>query len=469
MRSQRSRILSRGPRPSARAPHSHLGGALAALLLGSIAVFGLGAAGNISGASEPDAARLVRAEPIVRVRVIDSVREIVIGKTDEPGARVIVRPPDGTEAFTVETPITIRANKDFFVLERGETTLRYRPRALPDSANVGEGLEIAPISPRADVSGRVCVEGKPMPGDVRLHIVDSGTALDAIALIEMEEYVSGVIAKELYHRWPRDAFQAQAVAARSYALHERERARKIDRHYDVVSTTQDQVYAGATELDVAHQATRTTRGLVLSDRGELLRAYYSSTCGGRPASAADTFPTGAAYKFNKARPIQAQKRAHFCGDSPRYRWSVTRDADELTARVKQFARERSRPDLATISTIGSIRVLTENKADRPATYRIVDVKGKAVDIKAEDLRVACNTDTDALDTPSMDDRILSGDFIVIPSGTMPGQRLRFEGRGFGHGVGLCQFGCKSMASAGTSWMDILSAFYPGSRLVRAYD
>jgi len=165
---------------------------------------------------------------------------------------------------------------------------------------------------------------------------------------------------------------------RSYALHERERARKMDRHYDVVSTTQDQVYAGATELDVAHQATRTTRGLVLSDRGELLRAYYSSTCGGRPASAADTFPTGAAYRFNKARPIQAQKRAHFCGDSPRYRWSVTRDADELTARVKQFARERSRPDLATIATIGSIRVLTENKAGRPAIYRLVDVNGKAV-------------------------------------------------------------------------------------------
>ncbi|MEM9064490.1 MAG: SpoIID/LytB domain-containing protein [Planctomycetota bacterium] len=446
---------------------ARLGGALATLL---VAITGLSLLGAGTTTAQP-ASRTVSHEPVVRILTTDSARRIEIGDVidasdkSSTGDRVIIRPPDGSDAFTLPTPFTIQATDNFFVIRRGDETMRFRPRSLPDSTKVTEGLEIAPVAPRGAPERHVVVGGVEQPGDIRVHVVDSGTALDVVALIDMEEYIAGVIAKELYSTWPRAAFQAQAVAARSYALHERERARESQRHYDLVNTTQDQVYGGRTQLRVARRAAETTRGIVLSDRGRLLRAYYSSTCGGRPASAEDTFPVGRAYSYNRARPLQANDREHHCQQSRYYRWSRSRDADELTLRVRTFGRNRSRPDVAALSTISEIRQLAHNDAGRPSKYRVIDIHGKAVDFSAEDLRVASNTAASGLPSPKMDDRVLSGDFLVISSGST----LRFEGRGFGHGVGMCQFGCKALAQQGRAWPDILSVYYPGARLVQAYD
>src|SRR5690606_21035761 len=147
-----------------------------------------------------------------------------------------------------------------------------------------------------------------------------------------ESYLPGVVAKELYQTWPLPTFQAQAVCARSYALHERGRARAAGRLFDVEATTQDQVFAGATDLPVAHSAVESTRGQVITYRGGVLRAYYSSTSGGRAASAADTWPTGPGFEFNQAFPLQAAPRQYFDQASPAYRWTRDLGLERLSLR-----------------------------------------------------------------------------------------------------------------------------------------
>src|SRR5204862_447588 len=130
------------------------------------------------------------------------------------------------------------------------------------------------------------------------------------------------------------AFQVQAVCARTYALHERARAARLGRDFDLEASTYDQAYNGGAPLPVALQAVADTRGVVITWQGHILRAYYSSTCGGRTASAKDIWPTGPGYEFNLDAPIQAQHRESACEASPRYRWDAVRDRAELSQRMK---------------------------------------------------------------------------------------------------------------------------------------
>src|SRR5690606_23410329 len=131
--------------------------------------------------------------------------------------------------------------------------------------------------------------------------------------------------------------------ARTYALHQRERAQRLGRPFDLEATVIDQAYAGATDLEVARRALADTRGTVLTWQGELLRAYYSSTCGGRSAAAADIWPTSGEFAFNLAAPIQAYRRDHACEGSPVYTWEVTRTRDDLSRRFREWGKINGSP------------------------------------------------------------------------------------------------------------------------------
>ena len=105
----------------------------------------------------------------------------------------------------------------------------------------------------------------------------------------------------------------------------------------------DQAYIGATSNPRALAAARDTRGMVLEWGGEILRAYYSSTTGGRAASARDVWPTDPGFEFNLADPIQASKRNDADEFSPLYRWEVTRDRARLTRRLRAHGNANGLP------------------------------------------------------------------------------------------------------------------------------
>ena len=114
--------------------------------------------------------------------------------------------------------------------------------------------------------------------------------------------------------------------------------------------------------------------------------------------------------------------------------------------------------------VTNVTVHRTNRVGRPAAYRVGERNGVSHVLSAEQLRIALNHDAKGLSDIAGDRRVRSGDFEV----TAAGQRLVFRGRGFGHGVGMCQFSAQALAKRGWTADAILKNFYPGASLERAY-
>jgi stage II sporulation protein D len=387
----------------------------------------------------------LRGEPVMRVRVGRDVETLTITGP----RRVTLTPPAGAdELLIVETPLTITR-------VGGRFRARFAQEDLSFDDAPGAALTIKPLGDEL-----LRLDDDPVPGVVALVPTGAG-GFDIVERVGIEAYLPGVIAKELYSNWHPETFKAQAIAARSYALHERARRRSIGSAFDVENTTADQVYGGATTHEVAHRAVRETAGVVLAWEGSVLRAYYSSTTGPRAASAADTWPTEGEFAFNLARPIQATPRGEEDKLSPRWNWSVTRDAGTLARRFGAFGSDRG-STLRRLRTIRSIEPIARNAFDRPSRYRVVERNGDAHELRAEDLRVAMNFRAPGV--PKPEGRVYSSDFrVLIAAG-----KATITGQGFGHGVGMSQFGAQAKALAGETAEDILMWYYPGAELARAY-
>ncbi|GJM19872.1 MAG: cell division protein [Phycisphaeraceae bacterium] len=359
----------------------------------------------------------------------------------------------GADAIAVPAEVTIEGGSVVLRAPSGET-FGHAP---------GRALTIAPPA-----GGTLMLDGAAIPGtftiEPRRESTDAGAGVfDVIAEMSVENYLPGVVAKELYPSWPLATFQAQAICARSYALHERARARRAGRSYDVESTTQDQVFGGATDLAVAHDAVTSTRGQVLTYRGEVLRAYYSSTSGGRAASAADTWPTGPGYEFNTLAPLQAAPREYADEASPAHRWERQRRTARLSLRLRRYGEENGK-SVKNIGTIAVIAPTSHNAVGRPTRYTVRDNHGREFVLKAEELRLACNWPVPGVPDITAKQRVRSGDLTARVEGDV----TVIEGRGFGHGVGLCQYSAAGFAAKGWAYRDIVLHFYPGAELERIY-
>lgn len=388
-------------------------------------------------------------EPVIRVRIRSGIDRLTL--TPAAAGRLIAEPRRG--GLADGPSITFDAGGTV-VLDTGGVTLsagEQRARAAPGSV-----LRVAPLR-----GTRVRVDDADMPGTVEIY--ESGGALDVVVEVPMETYLKGVLAGELYASWPVGAYQAQAVAARSYALHEMKRARSKRRSYDIESTTLDQMFVGATESRQAEAAVFSTRGVVLYDRGQLLRAYYSSTCGDRAASAGGVWPVTGEFVFNTSPSLQAHERDCPCEKSPMHRWTRTRTADELRARLRAWGVNAGSP-IGGIDRLTAIEPTNVNKAGRPDRFRLTDRRGTAYTLSAEELRVALNFAARGQPEITRETRVPSGDLVA----TFSGDTVTFDGMGFGHGVGLCQWGAFGQASAGTPWRQIVLHYYKGATLVRLW-
>ena len=385
------------------------------------------------------------------------------------GVTIRVRIVRDTAAVTIDTPGGVRAGAEDH--PRRTRTLRTPIRITIAGDRIrardarGRTRSWPPgVAVRFErLAGPLAVGGAPYPGAISAHPRPDGR-MDLIEHAPIEQYLPGVLSKELYPNWSDTTYEAQAIAARSYALQERQRRRATGSTFDIEGDTRDQAYGGSVAHERARRAVQRTSGQILTYRGGVLRAYYSSTCGGRPASARDTWPIGRGFEFNLAAPIQAAPRECPCESSPRYRWSVTRRAETLTRRLRAFGKDHGLP-IRNLTSLSSIEPERRNPAGRPATYRVTDRAGKRWRLTAEQLRLALNyAGAPGLDRPDQQARAWSGDVAI----TIRDGAAQIHGRGYGHGVGLCQFGAEALARRGWSADRILSFYYPGAELVDLY-
>jgi stage II sporulation protein D len=405
----------------------------------------------------------ITGEPDIRVRVIKGAQSVRIG-----GARSVVVRVAGASVGKPEllaTPITITSGPEGVVVASGSGAGATR-RAL----GFGQDVEVMPSDGLADgdlapASQALTIDKVRYPGFVTIRPQWSASpgAFDVVCTMGVEAYVPGVLTHELFKDWPRQTYETQAIAARSYALHERWRARGEGRAFDVEDTDTDQVYGGMSTSTLANEAARATKGLVLTDRGVVLRAYYSSTCGSRPASAAFAWPDRPDTRFNKAPPLQGQAREHACQRATFYRWSVKRSDDDVARRMRAWGRMHQHA-IAGVSRPREIVPASRNNAERPNTYTITDDRGATFTLTAEELRASCNYAIPDAAPITRDNRLHSGDVIV----QVWANEIAFSGRGWGHGVGMCQWCARGFADLGWDWRRMMDAFYPGAVIEKLY-
>ena len=400
------------------------------------------------------------SEPDIRVRVLKGVGTLELGG---PAQLLVRRAGVGVGTPTLAaTPVKISSGPEGVVV----VDARGGRRAW------GFGTDVEVLSADGQADGvalsptqSIRVDKTSYPGfvTIRPRWNDDAGRFDVVVTMAIESYLPGVLTHELFRDWPRQTYEAQAVAARTYALHERWRARGENRAFDVEDTEADQVFGGATTLPRPIEAVRATRGMVVTDRGRIIRAYYSSTCGGRPASAGDTWPRRPDTRFNLSPILQAKGREHACQQATFYRWSTTRDADEVTQRLRAWGRQFNHP-VAQVGRVRGVEVATRNEADRPSVYTLTDDAGREYKMTAEELRMGLNQAVSGLPPITRENRVQSGDLAIQAFGT----RVTISGRGWGHGVGMCQWCAKGFADLGWDWRRMIATFYPGSEVVQAY-
>lgn len=419
----------------------------------------------LSGRSETVGSAMYAGEPDIRVRVKKAAESVTL----EGPARVTVRSVTGSAApATLTTPVRVEVGPGGITLSdadgaehAGGLATSLEVLALGEGAAPARGLG---SGAGAGVSAAIAVDGSPLPGVLTLRPrSDAGGAFDVIATMPMETYLPGVLDGEMWASWPLGAFEIQAVAARSYALFEREEARRDRQPFDVENTTVDQVFKGLTKNPVALDAARRTRGQVVTYRGKIIKAYYSSTCGGRAASAGDVWPIGEGFEENTIAPLKAAERTAYCQSSPFWRWDVTRGDDDVSRRIRAWGAENGHE----VRRFGRIMSATPSRANalgRPTEFRLTDDKGQTYRMGAEQLRSASNFAAPGLPGVTRETRVPSGDLELV----VWADQVKYTGRGFGHGVGMCQWCAKGMGDRGIPFAKAIESFYPGAKVGKAY-
>ena len=324
------------------------------------------------------------------------------------------------------------------LLHEGPRLSRVSVHAIQQGIMVGEQLLPANsvrVEPARDAT--IDLNGHRLRGTVEIHRQDDLTLL-VINRVELEDYLRGVLSKEAPDYWPAEALKALAIAARTYTLFQR--LSKSSGGYDVTGDILSQVYGGKTaERWRTSRAVKETEGLILTYRGRIFPAFYHSTCGGLTEHAAVMGP------FD-LEPLQGKLACSFCVDSPFYRWQRQLTKADIAWAVKRQGR-------GSIWPVEGMEIAAYSPTGRIAQVRIRGA-GRALLLTGYEVREMLGFAT-----------IRSTAFAIIPAG----ESFMIQGRGWGHGVGLCQWGAAELARRGLCAQEILAYYYPRAELARMGD
>ncbi len=298
------------------------------------------------------------------------------------------------------------------------------------------------------------LDGSPYRGELTFAGSDSG--LTEINTLSVEDYVRGVVPLEMGDRPAGDsaAVQAQAVTARSYAyIH-----LTPSRPYDVTPGVLDQLYGGvAAETGVGSQAVESTRWLVLTYAGRVVNAPYHSACGGSTAAASEIWRTSDEPYLRPVSDRIPGTDRFYCDGAPRFAWTHTLDAATLNAAVAAYLANYANVPGKRPGSVRDVTIAAHTPSGRVATLTISTDRGNYV-LRGNDIRFV-------LHKPGSE--ILESTYFSVATATGPDgslARLTLHGMGYGHGVGMCQWGAIGRARAGQDFRTILQAYYPGTSI-----
>lgn len=309
------------------------------------------------------------------------------------------------------------------------------------------------------------VDDKEYRGQLEIIHDKKHNTLLPVNLVNIEEYLMGVMSSEMPKEFPMNAQRAQAVLARTYAL------KHLGKHkafgYDLCDTQNCQVYGGVTaESEAGNAAVESTIGQVLLYKDKPIEGVFSANCGGVTQSSKDAgwnptpylnpvsdytefnFDTLQPYQFKELlqHPQAAYSRYDKNVSRAAYRWARVIEEEELRELITRQKKD-----------IGAITAIIPQKRGRSGYVSQVLVKGTKGTLTLSKENVIRNNLA-----PGM---LRSSYFIVVPN--YENRQLKnfvFYGGGWGHGVGFCQTGSAGRADAGQNYPDILQHYFPGTIL-----
>lgn len=356
-------------------------------------------------------------EPIVRVHVLSRVAPQNLTVSAADGELRLYANREDHEILTLAVGESTR-------IERVGDRIRLN---TPTAAIQAEVIEVVP--PRSSISDiRTGSHHRQYYGALSIEVDDRRRALRLVNYVPLEDYVASVVASE--YPFPElEGVKAQAVLARTYAL----RSRDPGDPFDLVDDTRAQVYEGALkETSITREAANDTRGEVLSYRGNLAEALYYSSSGGHTASNEDIWHTRP-IPYLRGRPDPYDSAA------PDHRWSTSASVSRLNS-----ALSRRYP--------GTVYGVEIDRRSRNGYVTSVRLHGSSQGtITGAQFRSVVNA--------TFGSRILRSTNFRISKG---GTHYTFTGRGFGHGVGMSQYGARGQALQGRSYKDILNYYFAGT-------
>lgn len=269
----------------------------------------------------------------------------------------------------------------------------------------------------------------------RVLLVPTEDGLTAVNYVDLEHYLYSVVGGEMPPSWPMEALKAQAVAARSYALYHREKT--ADRFYDLGDTTAWQVYRGIEDEYVSTQrAVDETAGQALVHEGKIIQAVFHSSSGGHTENVEDIW----------LQPLPYLRGVpDFDFQAPVFEWTKIVSADQIKS---------------AIADVGNILSMVPERTTphgRIVSMNVVGDKGEKV-MTGKQLRKVLDLRSTLFTVHPQPDSADKANSTPVS--------FTINGRGFGHGLGMSQYGANGLARRGYNYQHILQHYYTDTSLAR---
>ena len=253
--------------------------------------------------------------------------------------------------------------------------------------------------------------------------------------LSWDDYLAKVVEKEAGPGFPEEALRAQAVVARTYALHRIARAQDRGTNFDVEAGTLGQAMSEGPPSAKSQNAVEDTRGLVLAVQGRPVEAFFHAACGGRTAEPSDV--------FHADSPGLSSVKCSYCRDRPNYEWRGAVSRKDLAAQARGLG----------LPGFFGFRF--------PET----DERGRVLSLRGTGPGSRPRIPLTVLRRIAGEKKLRSGLFELVQTGT----HVAFEGKGYGHGVGFCQEGARELARRGRNFRQILRFYFPKAELMKTDD
>jgi stage II sporulation protein D len=341
------------------------------------------------------------------------------GDADNHPVKILVLKTSGS--------VTISSRKAMYVY-RNDTlvgndtlsglSLNFNPDNVKSAINVEPGNE------------PVMVNGQPYRGSLIIRRHNDGLMI--INVLPIDEYLMSVVPGEIPANWDKEALRAQAVAARTFTYYHIKTSHSKFSAYDLDATVATQVYRGIIdEKPQTTEAVKDTSGQIMVYEDKPILSYFHSTCGGKTIDDR--------YVWEKSHlPYLQGITCGFCNDSTRYSWESKLHLAEIHAAM-----------LKKYPAMGAIRAISFKKKDDRVVEVLINNSRGTIRMNGNNFRLMFSPE-----------KIRSLYF----TSKKDSDGLVLKGHGWGHGVGLCQWGARGMAMRGYSYREILSHYYMGVKI-----